>query len=441
MTTRRGKFVHGFKLGVSALVTLSLGAFLVSAALAEHLAAGDLDPSFGGDGKVLTAFRHGHAHPRPARVARAYSVLLDSRNRIVVVGAAARQFAVARYKPNGHLDRSFSHNGKVETDVSRARILRFSSARAGAIDTEGRIIAAGTATVGQGDDRLALVAYEPNGRLDRSFGDNGEVRTRFGSYGQGDAVTIDDRGRIVVAGRGGTGEFALARYEPNGRLDRRFGTNGKVLTSFSGGSGAHSVAIDSQDRIIAAGYTSDGRQADFALARYRPNGALDTSFGVGGRMTTDLGGLDEANSIAVDRADRVVAAGFTHKPRGSWRFALTRYATNGALDPSFGQGGKVITGPPDGRSVANSVVIDSGGHVIAAGGAGHSGNRRFAVVRYTAGGKLDPKFSGNGQATATFGTAGGQAANGASIDSHQRIVTAGYAGDRFALARFLDRAR
>ena len=445
MAARHCRFVRRLKIGVSVAATLAVGAFVGSAAaVPAHLGAGDLDRSFGDDGKVVTAFRHGHARPTWARVAHAHAVLLDSKNRIVAVGSAARKFAVARYKPNGHLDDSFSHNGKVETDVSRARLLRFSYAEAGAIDARGRIIAVGTATVGRtADDQLALVAYNSNGRLDRSFGHRGEVRTTFspGPNGQGHAVAIDDRGRIVVAGDDVGGQrWGLARFMPNGNRDRSFGVNGRVLTSGNGE--ARSVAIDSQGRIIVGGYmfTDRPRKSDFTLVRYLPDGTIDDSFGVSGKVMTDFGGADEVHSIAVDSSDRIVAGGVTAMPRGGQRFALARYTTHGSLDPSFGDGGKVITGPEDGRSAANAVVIDARGHVIAAGGPGRRGNRRFEVVRYTSSGALDPTFSGNGRTAVKFGSGQHmQTGQGAVIDSKQRIVVAGYAGDRFALARLLGR--
>src|SRR5262249_56712950 len=104
-------------------------------------------------------------------------------------------------------------------------------------------------------------------------------------------------GKIVAAGEAnvnGGDSFAVVRYNTNGTLDAGFGTGGKATTAFSCGPGcsfaqAFSVAVQPDGRIVAAGYASTGGAFDFALARYNSNGTLDTSFGSGGTVTTDLG--------------------------------------------------------------------------------------------------------------------------------------------------------
>ena len=156
-----------------------------------------------------------------------------------------------------------------------------------AIDSGDRIVAAGSSTDLPGT-AFALARYEPNGDLDPSFGSGGTMTTGFGGEGIAYSVAIDSQGRIVAAG--GTteanGEFALARYEPNGGLDPSFGSDGKVTTHFRSEGIAHSVAIDSRDRIVAAGARCiDYPDCDFAIARYKPNGSLDRSFSRNGKVT------------------------------------------------------------------------------------------------------------------------------------------------------------
>jgi uncharacterized delta-60 repeat protein len=416
--------------------------------------AGSLDRSFGDRGEVMTPFRHGHGHGdsnygHPNFVPQAYDVLVDSRNRVVAVGTAAQRFALARYKPNGRLDRSFSNDGTVTTQVSVSRN-HLSAAYAGAIDSRGRIVAAGFALAKLAQDRIALARYKPNGHLDRSFGDHGEVRT--GIYMDAQAIAIDPEGRIVVAG-GGPGDcFALARYRPNGELDPSFGGDGTITTTFSDYvDGAYSMAIDSRGRIVAAGLTEplSGPQ-DVALARYESDGTLDPSFGSGGKVVTDFGGEDQANSIAIDSQDRIVAAVYS-PPQGAGRhflgnFAVARYSANGSLDGSFGNGGEVATDFDD-PSVAHDVAIDSRGRILAAGrtarpshGRPSPGDRRFAVARYLPDGELDSDFSQDGKTTTKFGGSERvQEANALAFDSRQRIIAAGHVGGQFALARYRGR--
>jgi uncharacterized delta-60 repeat protein len=429
---------------VAGIICVAIVASGVATALASG-GAGSLDRSFGDRGKVLTRFKHrkgrqsfGHHNLVP----RANAVLVDSKNRAVAIGTADGKFALGRYKPSGSLDPSFSGNGKVTTQVSanHKRDERLSRAYAGAIDSHGRILAAGVAFGNLFGERIGLARYKPNGHLDKSFGTGGEVRTLIGSkYGGvvARAVAIDSKGRIVVAGsQGGPGQFfALARYKPNGNLDRSFGENGTLRTSFNGYDGAESVAIDSQGRIVAAGFA----KRDLALARYEPDGSLDPSFGGDGEVTTDFAGRAAANSIAIDSQGRIVATVDSREPDKVRRFTVARYSEDGSLDGSFGNGGVVTTDFPD-HSVAQDVAIDKSGRIVVAGRASSPGHRKFALARYLPDGELDPAFSHDGKTITTFGSGKEvQAANGVAVDRTGRIVAVGYARGKFALARYLGR--
>jgi uncharacterized delta-60 repeat protein len=387
---------------------LALLAVLLTGALAQAK-RGDLDRSFGGDGKVRTKFHEGHD--------AAASVAVDSRGRIVAAGSTSNGgFALARYRQNGHLDRSFSGNGKVRTDLG-------GGARAVAIDSQGRIVAGGQGGVGG----IALARYKANGRLDPSFGGGGTVTTDLGCGAV--SVAIDSQGRIA-AGGGCHFDFTLTRFNPDGGLDGSFGASGTVTTDFGGSDADYSVAIDSRDRIVAAGGTSDPN-SDFALARYNQNGSLDASF-AGGKVTTSFGSpFDSAESVAIDSRDRVVAAGSTGRGSGNADFALARYNPSGSLNNLFGPGGKVTTSfGRGGLDFAHSVAIDSRGRIVAAGGYGD-----FELARYHPNGTPDRSFSGNGKVT-TRGR-GWASASSVMIDSRDRIVAAGSGSGHFALARYI----
>jgi uncharacterized delta-60 repeat protein len=423
---------------VAAIICVAIVASGVATALASG-GAGSLDRSFGDSGKVLTRFKHRfgqHGGGHHAVAPHANSVLIDSRNRMVAVGAGAQKFALARYKPNGHLDRSFSGDGKVTTQVSTLHRDARSEAYAGAIDSHGRIVAAGVAFTKLYLQRIALARYKPNGHLDKSFGKGGEVRARFTKFDAGArAVAIDSRGRIVVAGFGPGNSWGLARFKPNGKLDRSFGENGTLITPFTDYDEAESIAIDSQGRIVAGGYA----KRDLGLARYEPNGHLDPSFGDGGMVRTNFPGLASADSIAIDPQGRIVAAVDSREPGNVRRFAVARYSEDGSLDGSFGDGGEVTT-DFGGRSVAQDVAIDGRGRIVVAGRSASSGHRKFAIARYLPDGNLDPAFSHDGKVITTFGSGKAvQGANGVTIDHNGRIVSAGYARGRFALARYMGR--
>jgi uncharacterized delta-60 repeat protein len=262
---------------------------------------GSIDRSFAGDGQV-GAFFFGYDS------GFATSLAIDSHGRIVAATVAddhVFDLALARFKPDGTFDSSFSANGRLVTDAIRAW-----PGVGVAIDPRGRIVVAGQSR--NPEWRFGLARYHSDGSFDHSFG---TPTTDFGpSEAYATSIAIDSKGRAVVAGEGGRG-FALARYRPNGTFDGDFG---KVRTTFRNGGLARDVAIDSPGRIVAVG----GANGGFAVARYRTSGALDSSFSANGKATTTVGQHAGAESVAVDAEDRIVAAGGSGPPRD---FALVRY--------------------------------------------------------------------------------------------------------------------
>jgi uncharacterized delta-60 repeat protein len=174
---------------------------------------------------------------------------------------------------------------------------------------------------------------------------------------------------------GGFGDFALARYLPEGSLDPTFGVGGKVTTDFGGFESAGALVRQPDGKLVAAGRAGE----DFALARYLPDGSLDPTFGVGGKVTTDFTGVegtDTAGALVLQPNGKLVAAGAACL-NFTCDFALARYLPKGRLDPSFGDGGKVTTDFGD-SDVSGALVRQPDGKLVAAGRAGDD----FALARY-----------------------------------------------------------
>jgi uncharacterized delta-60 repeat protein len=199
-----------------------------------------------------------------------------------------------------------------------------------------------------------MVAAHP-GDLDPSFGTGGTVTTAFGTSGTSAyAIALQGDGKIVAAG--GTGlqdAFALARYNPDGSLDKTFGTGGLVMTGINELAGVNAVAVQEDGKIVVAG-SSGGVQGFFTLARYNPDGRLDKTFGAGGPV---FGTSGSANALALQGDGKIVAAGSTENTT----FALVRYNPDGILDGTFGTGGTVTTAFGTSGSSASAVALQGMG--------------------------------------------------------------------------------
>ena len=352
------------------IATLLVGIVFTGTAQA---APGGLDPTFSGDGKQTTDFGHG--------ADAAGGMALAPHGKIVAVGQTGTggyNWALARYNPNGALDPTFSGDGKQTTDFGGEPGIDVATAVA--MQTDGKIVAVGR---GGPEGDFALARYKSNGSLDPTFSGDGKQTTGFGGYAS--AVAIQSNGKIVVAGNGG-GSFALARYKPNGSLDPTFSGDGKLTTNFGQFSDvAEGVVIQPNGKIVAVGSVGTTGGQDFALARYNPNGALDPTFSGDGKQTTDFGGgSDGASGVALQGDGEIVAAGCACPDDVNARdFALARYKPNGALDPTFSGDGKQTTDFGASEDRANGVAVQGDGKIVAVGRGGPKGD--FALARYLGG--------------------------------------------------------
>jgi uncharacterized delta-60 repeat protein len=391
-----------------------------------YAADGDLDPAFGTGGLVSTDFGGSND--------QALTAAVQPDGKIIAAGSSIAggppDFALARYNANGSLDTTFGTNGLVTTNFSG---IAADVAFAVAVQPDGKIITAGSSSMVLTD--FALVRYNANGSLDTTFGTDGFVTTNFGvSTNQVRAVVLQSDGKIIAVGVG-SDEFALARYTTTGILDTTFGTNGTVTTNFGGIDQAFAAAIQPDGKIIAVGLSNVSGNNDFALARYNANGSLDTTFGTNGTVTTNVGGSDQANAVAIQPDGKIIAAGSANT---NTAFALARYNTNGSLDTTFGTNGIVITSLSGGQ--ARAIILQSDEKIIAVGTSNITGNNNFTLVRYNSNGSLDTTFGTNGIVTTNFGGTSNDQAFTAAKQPDGRIVVAGLSNvngtNDFALARY-----
>jgi uncharacterized delta-60 repeat protein len=306
--------------------TDALGILKTTFGVVRYLPDGTPNPNFGSGGIVTTPFF--------GKGAVANAVAVQPNGKIVVAGSADEasgfnsDFALARYNADGTLDTSFDHDGIVTTDLSG----QDEDITALAIQPDGKIVAVGTA----GED-IALARYTSDGQLDTSFGNGGSKITDLGFSDAANGVALTTSGQIVIAGYtiGATlnNDFLLARYNAKGTLDTTFGSGGVVKTDISGADDfAENLVIDGQGRIIVVGRATSSTILDMALARYKADGTLDASFGNHGTLTADFHGRGEfGQDVTLDSQGRIVAAGYTANGSGT-EFALMRANPEGLGD-------------------------------------------------------------------------------------------------------------
>ncbi len=410
---------------------------LLAAAPTVQSFPGDLDPSFGNQGLVTTRFGSDWINA-------AFAVLAEPDGKIIAAGVEGPNdvyFAVARYDDSGGLVPAFGVGGLVTTDFPGWGT---DGARAVAKQTDGKLVVVGTAA-----GQFALARYDAeDGALDPTFGSGGLVQTDI--HGTADAVALHPDGRIVVSGwsiQSGGQTGVIARYDAQGNLDASFGLGGIVLANRVPSELMHALVLQPDGKVVVGGESFSAEQwgYDFEIARYLQDGTPDDAFGKDGHVTTDFaGGSDTISGLALQSDGKLVAAGVTF-PRGrrpfSWRptdIVLARYGADGALDATFGGGGRVVTDVAGGSDDARAVLIAPDGRIVVAG----SADKLFFVGRYRPDGSADLEFGGCGRITTDFPGTGFQEDQAYTLaqQADGKLVVAGvtYNGDHdaFALARY-----
>ena len=440
-------------------------------ALARISTAGDLDSTFDTDGKQTSDLLLGGSD-------QVNAVAVQSDGKIVAAGFSGTSgdaWALARYTTAGVLDDGF---GTLKGGMQPGREGNLVPNRAAgdpaaqltdvAVQSDGKIIAAGYTTHATDPDDALLLRVSSVGVVESAFGEafTGDFypaspavgSDRAGRNARIQALALLGGGGVVLGGFVNTGsvsEFAVIAVSGTGELadDSGFGVGGVVTTSFGSAATAQAMAVQSDGKIVVAGYvnndndtltdTSDDHN-DFAVARFNPDGTLDTSFGTRGWVTTDVGAgtNDSASAVAIDSSGNILVAGGTNDGSSydSNDFAVVRYTSAGVLDATFSTDGKLTTDFNSRGDVAFAVAVDSAGRIIVGGGAGGAdGIDDLGLVRYTTAGALDATFDTDGKATTDV--AGGTASiQGLAIAGDDKVVAVGKAhsgvSDDFVVARY-----
>jgi uncharacterized delta-60 repeat protein len=385
---------------VAGLAALGLaGGLTVSVSTAAYAQAGTLDQSFGTGGIATTSF------DGPIPVAAA----LQSNGQIVVAAglyntpAATESFGLFRYNANGTLDSTFGTGG-----IASANFTDFLNDPGDlAIQPNGDIIEVGDAASADGTlNEFAIARFTPDGSLDTTFGNGGEVTTNFVGVGTGgrsnpaESVLVQPNGDILVGGsatacgKGCPTQTALALYNPDGTLDTTFGDGGTVTVTAIGQITA--LAEDANGDIFAL----DGTQA----AEFSSAGALLPQVTPAPFTATSSRGSD--SSVFQANGDYLAPAQVAGTSRRDVNATVVRYLPNETVDPSFT--GPVIAWQTPAVNSIQALAVQPNGQIVAAGLAGGSSGDAFTVARLDANGSLDTTFGSGGLATTPLPD-GGQA--------------------------------
>ena len=407
-------------------------------------------------------------------------VLVQADGKIVVAGYSVgsntgQDFAVVRYNLDGSLDTTFGGTGKVTTDLGSADEGGWSAA----LQSDGKIVVVGRRFNGTTDD-IVLIRYNTNGTLDSSFGIGGRVIYDEGAYEQALGVTIKPDGEIIVVGSsnlfGDTDVFSvrfnssgtlinsegfdyygltdvgnsvaiqsdgkylvagyatyidgfkyitLIRYNADGSPDATFESAGAVITAVGVADDvAQSVLVQPNGKIIVTGYTVDDVTGqNFLVLRYNANGTLDTTFGLSGVTSTDLGSLDEGAWGAALQVDgKIIVVG--RRFNGSTDdLVLIRYNSNGSIDTTFGSSGSVITPAGSGVGSGWSVALQSDGRIVVTGSSSNVPNQDIITLRFNTNGTIDNTFGGQAAGSPIITSNGGGATASVSVSENSTAVT------------------
>lgn len=410
--------------------------FLVIASPTGISQAGSLDLGFGQEGIARTNVGYDND--------RGYCTLIQPDGKILVAGKGGSEFALARYQTDGSLDNTFGDGGKVFTAFTF-----MSEIRAMALQQDGKIVAGGNfeSTLG------GIVRYNPDGSLDETFGEGGinwfyDIWWEVVIY----SIAIQEDGKIVLAGyldKWPYDDFLIARLLPDGSFDNSFGDNGIANNgSFQAedSEAVISVSIQSDGKILAGGYLYNGLSLkyDFLLMRFMPDGSPDSSFGVAGVSTTDIGHGDLIISLQVQSDGKIVAGGTSWIPNGSttftaYDFALARYNADGSLDEGFGNGGIFIWDFSEGEDLIESIIIQPDGKIVVGGYVENATDLDLALMRFTPDGSLDNTFGEAGIVIEPIGP-GNDVITEIGLQPDGKIVAGGYTvvgiHEDFLLTRF-----
>ena len=398
---------------------------------------GSLDLTFDSDGKVTT-----HA---ASKEAEAQSILLQKDGKIIVAGyrgAPENDMVLVRYNENGSLDKSFDTDGFVTTAISGSNVRAYSVA----LQNDGKILAAGSSSIGV-TEVMILVRYNINGSLDTSFNHTGILTSAIGAvFTEVYAIAIQKDGKIVVTGGVSNDaidfNIAVIRFNNDGTLDNTFDVDGIVVTDLGSlYDFANSLVIQNDGKIVVTAYSkTQATRGLMVIVRYNSDGSLDNTFDQDGKLYTIIVNSSARTNSMVLQSDQKLVLGAATDNGNGLGYVLARYNTDGSVDTTFDLDGYVFSSSFGSFiELAYTVALQSDEKILVTGYRSDASGQNFMIKRYHKDGSIDDSFGQQGKVITDFGNADDEA-KAIALQSDDKIIVAGisfHAGvTDFAIARY-----
>lgn len=333
---------------------------------------------------------------------------IQSDNKIICMGFLngdqSDDFMLLRYLDNGSLDSSFGVEGKTITDIGKGSNDILNSLK---VQSDGKVLLGGTSILNSSSDKnIALTRYLSNGTLDYNFGNSGKLILDIGQNTQDDLenLKILEGKKILVIGStedaqsSTLSDFTLVRLLENGDLDLSFGINGKVITDVQNSSQDRVISslILNNGKILLLGTSNNETSSEIVLVRYLQNGLIDTTFANNGKKIwrKDEIPVDEVITMKQQLDGKIIISGFVDY-NDSTDIVLFRINETGVLDTTFGIQG-VLVNNFGGQDYIKDIAIREDGKILILGSSLQNDNKDVLIARYLNNGNLDTTFGLNG---------------------------------------------
>lgn len=343
---------------------------------------GSVDSTFGVNGRVITVVGIYGSHGEALEIQSDGKIVVGGFG----YSGSYSDFALVRYNTNGTLDNTFGSGGILITTMGSSSdciydIAIQSDGKIVAVGTRNMLSPNTT--------QFGLARFNTNGTLDPTFGTNGKVFTTFGIDNQALSVAIQSDGKIVVGGQvylvAQDSEFGLVRYNTDGSLDTTFGGTGMVATPVAGNyDEPENIALQTDGKILTVGSIGFSTSRRVAVTRHNTDGSVDSTFGVNGVVITSFGNLVDARGrdLFLQPDGKIVVSGGCAYSSALQSFALARYKSDGSLDSTFGTNGKVTTAMGNYTAFGFATLLQPDGKIVVAGDNYNGTDNDFAIARY-----------------------------------------------------------